>query len=166
MLAMVTGLGFVLNWAFVHTLARNSDSIQAAEFAASNSPGDPLARYRYASQLEKTFDPNSITRALTEYEAAVAAAPHNFGFWINLGQARERDGDRPGAEPLIREVFGRYLPNRVVVAAPEDARPEGVPLLADRAAVDGRPTAYVCRQYVCQLPVTAPEELARQLERV
>ena len=40
----------------------------------------------------------------------------------------------------------------------------GLPLLADRGAVDGRPTAYVCRRYVCQLPVTEPDALARQLD--
>jgi uncharacterized protein YyaL (SSP411 family) len=75
-------------------------------------------------------------------------------------------GGHPAATSLMREVFGRYLPNRVVVGAAEDARPEDVPLLAERGSIGGRPTAYVCRQYVCQLPVTAPEELARQLERV
>jgi uncharacterized protein YyaL (SSP411 family) len=75
---------------------------------------------------------------------------------------------RAGAEgpaPLAATVFGRYQPNRVVVgAAAESAAAEGLPLLADRGAVEGRPTAYVCRDYVCQLPVTDPEALARQLD--
>ena len=31
--------------------------------------------------------------------------------------------------------------------------------------IDGRPTAYVCENYSCQLPVTTPEELASQLEQ-
>ena len=45
----------------------------------------------------------------------------------------------------------------VVVAAPDgDA---SVPLLADRVAVDGRATAYVCRDHVCALPVTDPAVL-------
>jgi uncharacterized protein YyaL (SSP411 family) len=30
----------------------------------------------------------------------------------------------------------------------------------------GRTTAYVCRRYVCQTPVTTPEALGRQLEGV
>lgn len=30
--------------------------------------------------------------------------------------------------------------------------------------VDGKPTAYVCQNYTCQLPVTTPEKLAAQLE--
>jgi uncharacterized protein YyaL (SSP411 family) len=30
--------------------------------------------------------------------------------------------------------------------------------------VDSKPTAHVCQHYVCQLPVTEPEALAKQLE--
>ena len=39
-----------------------------------------------------------------------------------------------------------------------------LPLLQERGMVNGRPTAYVCRNYACQLPVTEPEALAAQLE--
>jgi len=67
--------------------------------------------------------------------------------------------------PLLQEVFGRYLPSKIVAGAPEDASAaSGIPLLAERRAVDGKPTAYLCRRYVCQLPVTTSEDFARQLE--
>ena len=105
-LALTLACGYVITWAFAHTLARNSDAVQASEFAASLSPGDPLARFRYASDLERTFDPAAITHALREYEAAVAASPHNFSYWLGLGQARERDGDRPAAESAYRQALG------------------------------------------------------------
>ena len=39
-----------------------------------------------------------------------------------------------------------------------------VPLLRDRAAIDGAATAYLCRGFACQRPTTDPAELARQLE--
>ena len=66
---------------------------------------------------------------------------------------------------LLDTVFGRYQPNRVVVGAAEgDAAAAGLPLLAERATVGGRPTAYVCQHYVCQLPVTEADALARQLD--
>jgi uncharacterized protein YyaL (SSP411 family) len=39
-----------------------------------------------------------------------------------------------------------------------------VPLLEGRGAVDGKPTAYVCRDYACELPVTDRAALARQLD--
>jgi uncharacterized protein YyaL (SSP411 family) len=38
-----------------------------------------------------------------------------------------------------------------------------VPLLADRVALDGRPTAYVCRGFACRLPVTDATALAGEL---
>ena len=48
----------------------------------------------------------------------------------------------------------------VVAGTGDDA---GFALLADRTARDGRPTAYVCRHFVCRLPVTSAEELRAQL---
>jgi len=41
---------------------------------------------------------------------------------------------------------------------------EGIPLLQNREAVSGEATAYVCRNYACELPVTDREALARQLD--
>jgi uncharacterized protein YyaL (SSP411 family) len=37
-------------------------------------------------------------------------------------------------------------------------------LLKGKGRINGRSTAYVCENYRCQLPVTSPEELAKQLE--
>ncbi len=74
-------------------------------------------------------------------------------------------GHERAVAPLVDAVFGRYQPNRVVVGAAEGSPgADGLPLLADRGAQSGRPTAYVCRHYVCQLPVTEPAALARQLD--
>ena len=39
------------------------------------------------------------------------------------------------------------------------------PLLSDRPAIGGAPTAYVCRGFVCERPVTSVEELASRLGR-
>jgi uncharacterized protein YyaL (SSP411 family) len=36
-------------------------------------------------------------------------------------------------------------------------------LLADRTMLDGRPTAYVCRHFVCRLPVTEVADLVAEL---
>ena len=66
---------------------------------------------------------------------------------------------------LLRTVNGRYLANRLIVGADSEdaATASGLPLLAGRGMVDGKPTAYVCENYACQLPVTDPEALASQL---
>jgi uncharacterized protein YyaL (SSP411 family) len=66
---------------------------------------------------------------------------------------------------LLRTVNGRYLANRVIVGADSEvaAAASGLPLLEGRGMVDGKPTAYVCENYACQLPVTDAESLASQL---
>ncbi|TMQ23440.1 MAG: thioredoxin domain-containing protein [Candidatus Rokuibacteriota bacterium] len=71
-----------------------------------------------------------------------------------------------GLDPLVGEVFGRFLPNRVVAGRPggDPRAAERIPLLEGREAVGGRATAYVCRNYTCDLPATDRETLARQLD--
>ena len=68
--------------------------------------------------------------------------------------------------PLAREAFGRYLPNLVAAGAVagEASASAGIPLLEGRGTVDGKPTAYVCRNYACELPVTDVAVLAQQLD--
>ena len=70
------------------------------------------------------------------------------------------DGDR-AADPLVRAAHRHAPPGAVVVAGRPDQ--PGVPLLADRPLRDGRPTAYVCRGFVCDRPVTTVDELVSQL---
>jgi uncharacterized protein YyaL (SSP411 family) len=67
----------------------------------------------------------------------------------------------PGRAALVRTAH-RHAPARSVVVAGQPDQP-GLALLADRGMIDGRPTAYVCRHFVCRLPVTSAEELTIQL---
>lgn len=95
---------------FANTIARNSDAVELSEFAVEASSGDPQAHYAYAADLERTFDPASIERSLTEYEVAAALSPSNFIYWLGLGQARERAGERAEAENAFRAAL-RLAPN-------------------------------------------------------
>ncbi|MEU4396954.1 thioredoxin domain-containing protein [Micromonospora orduensis] len=69
--------------------------------------------------------------------------------------------DDPAGDPLVAAARRHAPPGAVVVAGLPDQ--PGVPLLADRPLVDGRPAAYVCRGFVCQRPVTSVEELVAEL---
>jgi uncharacterized protein YyaL (SSP411 family) len=66
-----------------------------------------------------------------------------------------------GAGLLAARETGRNLV--VAVSAGPDA--SAIPLLAGRAMIDGRPTAYLCRDFACRLPVTDPEALRAEFER-
>ncbi|GGL90229.1 thioredoxin domain-containing protein [Micromonospora yangpuensis] len=67
----------------------------------------------------------------------------------------------PAADPLVAAAFRHAPPGAVLVAGLPDQ--PGVPLLADRPTRDGQPTAYVCRGFVCQRPVTTVPDLLTQL---
>ena len=69
----------------------------------------------------------------------------------------------PATKALLREVHNRYIPNRVITGADAPIVPAPTPLLEGRALLDNVPTAYVCENYACQLPVTDPEGLSSQL---
>jgi uncharacterized protein len=117
------------------------------------------------------------SRALAALRAMgdlISRYPSGFGRFLcahdfNVGPVVEVALVGPSRESLnelAAEVFGRYLPNRVVVGAvgSDAAQRAGLPLLEGRAPIDGRATAFVCRNYACELPVTERSALAAQLD--
>jgi len=60
--------------------------------------------------------------------------------------------DTHALERTVRKAFRPH----VVLAG---GKPDGVPLLADRAPVEGHPAAYVCEGFACKAPVTEPAKL-------
>jgi uncharacterized protein YyaL (SSP411 family) len=76
-------------------------------------------------------------------------------------------GDDPRTAALRREVTDRLLPTAVMLCAdPAADRAGSSPLLADRPLVGGAPAAYVCERFACRAPVTEPDALRAELERV
>jgi uncharacterized protein YyaL (SSP411 family) len=75
------------------------------------------------------------------------------------------ESDAEGTRALLNIARHVYRPRMVLAqAAPVDAEAQAaVPLLANRPLVDDQPTAYVCRGFVCNQPVTQPDELLLQL---
>ena len=73
-------------------------------------------------------------------------------------------GTGADAVELRRVVLSRLVPNLVTLSAPPGVGVERSPLLADRGLVDGHASAYVCKHFACQAPVTTPEALAGALD--
>ncbi|GAA1823960.1 thioredoxin domain-containing protein [Luedemannella flava] len=69
--------------------------------------------------------------------------------------------DPSGDSPLALAALRLAPPGAVIVIGAPDA--EGVPLLASRPLRDGAPTAYVCRGFVCDAPVTTVDALTATL---
>jgi uncharacterized protein YyaL (SSP411 family) len=70
--------------------------------------------------------------------------------------------DRPATAALLAVANAGYRPRQVVTCT-DDPHASALPLLQARFALEGRPTAFVCREFACRQPVTEPAALAALL---
>ncbi|MCX6674816.1 MAG: hypothetical protein NTW84_00140, partial [Methanothrix sp.] len=62
----------------------------------------------------------------------------------------------------------RFLPNKTVVAAPENEinnMGDMIKTMQRFSRLDGKPTAYVCSGHICHLPVNDPMTILDLLEK-
>lgn len=74
--------------------------------------------------------------------------------------------DDPRTQALLAELRKHYLGNGVVVLndpTQVDALKKLIPYAESMTTLDGVPAAYVCREFVCEAPVTDPAEFGRAL---
>ncbi|MFC8615123.1 thioredoxin domain-containing protein [Micromonospora purpureochromogenes] len=130
-------------------------SIVAALVAYAALTGE--SRYREAAEAALATVAPIVGRhaRFTGYAATVGEALLSGPYEIAVAT------DDAVGDPLVAAAVRHAPPGAVVVAGRPDQ--PGVPLLADRPLVDGRPTAYVCRGFVCQRPVTSVDDLVAQL---
>jgi hypothetical protein len=100
----------------------------------------------------------------------VARHPQAFGHLLqamrfHFGPRREVALVGDTLDELLAVVRGRFRPTTVVAAMqPGDtAAQDAVPLLRGRDPVDGRPAAYVCRNFACRMPTSEPGVLETEL---
>lgn len=73
----------------------------------------------------------------------------------------------PGTAALLRVVHQRFIPNKILLLA--DGGPgqaslgRSLEFLKTVKPLGGKPTAYICENYVCQLPTPDPEQVAKLL---
>jgi uncharacterized protein len=82
---------------------------------------------------------------------------------LDFHHAKTREVALVGADTGALETIVRatFRPNLVVAAGPAGAT--GPPLLDARTEIGGEPAAYVCEGFTCNLPVTDPAALEREL---
>ncbi len=108
--------------------------------------------------------------SLNSMTGFMARFPTGFAHWLNaaaftMGDPREvavvgsvQDAD---TRELLAALNQGYRPNLIAAAGKNE---ESIPLLAGRPQIDGIATAYVCRRFVCERPVTDAQSLLEQLD--
>ena len=102
----------------------------------------------------------------------ITKAPIAAGEWLNcmefyIDGSKEivinGDFNDQGTKRLLSEVYRSFVPNKVILGINGDALYDSFPLAASKGMLDGKPTAYVCENYACSLPVNEPTKLFKQL---
>lgn len=120
------------------------------------------ARYEAAARevLRKLCD------AMRQYPQAFAESLNAADMLIRGLAEVALIGDLKGeaGRDILEELRRPFRANLVVAWSREDvARHGSIALLNGRPAQGGRPTAYVCRNFACRLPVASAAEMAAQL---
>ena len=109
---------YVIRWYLGNTLAEYFDptegTVDAAKWAASLAPNDPLTHWRIGQVAQKTLPLDQQAAAIAEYEKAVSLSPNDYRFWMTLGRAQEQAGNPAQAEMALK---------RAVALAPAYAYP-------------------------------------------
>ena len=144
-------------------IVRNKDFYDNATPSGNSVAADVLLKLAKLTGDEK-YERFAVT-VLRLAASQIRQHPQGFGralsaLEFHLGETKEIAVFGEKGNDLECEVLSRYLPNAVVVLS-SDAKADAdvIPLLKDREMVEGRPTAYICENFVCQRPVTSVKEL-------
>jgi uncharacterized protein YyaL (SSP411 family) len=90
-------------------------------------------------------------------EPALSRAPGAFGWALCaldlwLAAPAELAIVGPVGSEVARAALAPFAPRTVVAVGPA----EGVPLLAGKGLVEGKPAVYACERFACRAPVTDP----------
>jgi uncharacterized protein YyaL (SSP411 family) len=99
--------------------------------------------------------------------------PSAFSYWLCAEEffinpvhevAIIGDPNNPATQDLLKVLWSAYRPNLVSACSPYPIPQVSPELLHKREMVNNLPTAYVCENMSCQLPVTDAKALQQQLE--
>lgn len=109
---------------------------------------------------------------LKQLPTSLTACLIALDFWIGPAQEVVIAGDRRKADTkaMLKLIRSKFLPNAVVLFHKPDTVDSAVykvvPFIKNYSAIDGKATAYVCENYVCNRPVNKIEGLDKMLSGI
>ena len=146
--------------------------VRTKDFFDNATPSGNSVAADVLLKLSKFFDREDYSRyaatVLRLVSPQVSRYPNGFGRALGalefcVGGTSEIVIFGSAGSELERAVWKNYLPRRILLLIDEDAPVPELPLTQGRQSIDGKPTAYVCKNFVCERPVTTAEELEVQL---
>jgi len=131
-----------------------------------------LGRITGKGELEKAAENtlNAFCRSARRMPAGFTHMLCSLDFAI--GPASEvvlaGDPEADDTRKMVRELFSRFLPNKVVILRPLEQEPEIESVchyVRDLKPKNGKATVYVCKNFKCGMPVTDPHKMIEILEK-
>ncbi|MEP6821259.1 MAG: thioredoxin domain-containing protein [Chthoniobacterales bacterium] len=153
-----------------NVLLRMKEADDMAEPSANSVGALNLLRLGYLldDQTARTHAEETLHAFAQQLESAPSSMPKML---VALGWARAHPqqiviAGKPGAtdtEALLRVVHREFLSHRVLILADNGSGQkffgEHVDFIKAVAPIDGKAAAYVCENFVCQLPTNEPDKL-------
>ena len=144
-------------------VARTKEYFDNATPSGNSVAADLLARLgKLLDRRDFTDKSERICQSVTDY---IRRFPSGFGRMLAAGDfltGPSREVALAGQpDPFLPALRRLYLPRTVVAAGDSDH----IALLENRDPIDGKPTAYVCENYVCSKPTTEVSVFQSLLEK-
>ena len=152
--------------------------IRKKEFYDGALPsGNSVALFNLLRLMHLTGDDSLEEKAVAIYRAAypsISAQPLGYTMFLcaldyALGPTYEvvlagnlKDS---GLKDMLAALRRKFLPNKAVILVSGNDIGAIAPFTTDLCPIDGKATAYVCSDRVCQLPLTSVEKLIALLEK-
>ena len=154
--------------------------LKEADDMAEPSPNSvtTLNLLRIGYLLDQTDARQRVEQTLNAFAKQLASAPSSMPqMLVALSWARSKPkqiviagkADDGGTRALLREVHRHFVPHELLILADGDAGQKffsnHVEFMHSVGEIHNKPTAYVCENFVCQLPTNEVKTLAEQLTR-
>ncbi len=118
--------------------------------------------HKRAGQILRLFQ-----RGMSQNPYGSAALLCSVDWWLSGPKEIVIVGTRanPLTEAMLKTVYQRFLPNRIVLVTGEAKAGDAheLPLGKGKVSLNGRPTAYVCQRQTCSQPVLELQQLESML---
>ena len=139
--------------------------VRSKDFLDNAIPSGNSAAFDVLSKLARLTGngvyENIVNESLAVIRDQIEKYPSAFGRTLSTLEFRESAGFEivvmgQKGNSLSRLVNSMYLPGSIVIHSEEESELE---ILKGRSAIDGNPTAFLCRNFTCEAPIQDAEEL-------
>lgn len=132
--------------------------------------GRLMMNQHFIEQARRTLE--AFSQQLDKSPAYSSAMLIAFNFWLGPTQEIVIAGnvDATDTNKMLKLIRRKFLPNAVVLLHEQDKKGTAIeriiPFVKNQTAIEGKATAYVCENYICNRPVNRTDDLDKMLSDI